>query len=260
MQVNKIGDVYNRQQNPTFASVRLGTTNLFKIKNGKKIGYEQAFITMLDDKDPSDVLVVEKLKQLWVKKSAKIPGNDAYLIERETEGLCDNFIKLHKTDPKEHYSSLFPDEFSHKRVFLVIEQPGRKPLEKRILGFTKVRDHHDNSSLMEWAYLVVNPEVSAYNKKRKIGGIGEVLFAKALQIGKENGFEKVTWVSDNNPYYAHILSQSKCFTKIEEIYKRTFNIFTLSKQHIEKFLVYFDNKYGTTFSSSNLEKDIPRFH
>lgn len=253
--------ITSQKDNTHFASIRLGTTNLFKIKNGKKAGFEKVFITMLDDKDAKDVEVIKKLKKLWVENSSKLPRSphdEAYLSQRETEGLCDNFIELSESSPEEKFLGSLSENF-YKRVFLVIEQPGNFSLEKRILGFTKMREHVEKPEAMEWSYLVVNPLFSSANKKRTFGGIGETLFAKALQIAKQNGFKKVEWMSDNDPYYKYLLNQIN--VNIKDITEGdVWSVLALPKKFFDTFLTHFDKKYGTNFASSGLEKEIPSFN
>lgn len=250
-----------RQDNTHFSSVRLGKTNLFTVKNGKKVGFEQAFITMIDEKDVNDVEVVKKLKALWIKNSAKLPRfqhDDAWLAERETEGLCDNFIELSESSPEEKFFGSL-SENSYKRFFLVIEQPGNSSLEKRILGFTKMRERVEKPEAMEWSYLVVNPLFSSANKKRTFGGIGETLFAKTLQIAKQNGFKKVEWMSDNDPYYKYLLNQIN--VNIKDIVEGDlWSVLALPQKLFDTFLTHFDKKYGMNFSNTSLEKEIPSFN
>lgn len=252
--------ILNQKNNIAFGCIRIGEVNLSKIKNGKKIGLEKAFITMLDEKDINDVEVVKKLKRLWVKNSSKLPHSprdEAYLTQRETEGLCDNFVELSQPDPVEECFGPFAEN-SYKRIFLVVEKPGNSSLEKRILGFTKMREHVERPQALEWSYLVVNPLFSAANKKRTLGGIGETLFAKTLQIATQNRFKKVEWMSDNDPYYKHILE--KIHINIKDIIESdVWTVLALPKKHFGTFLNYFDKKYDMNFSSAAVESELPSF-
>lgn len=248
-----------QKDNTHFTSTRLGTVNLYKVKHNKKVGFEQAFITMLDDKDASDADVVKKLKDLWIKNSdKKLQPQEAHLVKMESRGLCDNFAMCHNNFANESRLSPFYEP-NQKRVFLAIEQPGKSPLEKRILGFAKIRDIANVSGKTELSFLVVNPLFLAGNKKRKLSGIGETLFAKTMQICKEGGFKSFCWGSDNNPYYFNILNKKHANIDLRQVFDG-WSYFSIPQKIFDNFLNYFDKKYNMNFSSSSVEKEISSFH
>lgn len=245
----------NQNNNTHFTSIRICPVNLCKIKKGHKIGFEQAFITMLDDKNIKDLDVVKNLQKLWLKNSLKLELRESNLVKRETEGLCENFIKLNKSQTEGDVFSRFYNP-NHKRIFLAIEKPGKSPLESRIIGFTKIRDHFEHQEEVEGAFIVVNP-LELVPKKRTLSGIGETLFAKTIQIVKAGNYKNFVWKSDNDSYYFHILK--KAGIDLNNVYNG-WSEFNLPKEFFNNFLNYFDKKYNMNFSNSPIEQEFKYFH
>lgn len=199
--------ISSQNNNIHFTSIRICPVNLYKIKSGQKNGFEKAFITMLDDKNIEDLKVVKKLQKLWLKNLSKLELAESNLVKRETEGLCENFIKLNKSQTEKDVFSKFYDP-NHKRIFLAVEKAGKSPLESRIIGITKIRDHFENPDEVEGAFIVVNP-LELIPQKRTLSGIGETLFAKTIQIVRAGNYKNFVWKSDNDPFYFHILKRLK---------------------------------------------------
>ncbi len=246
--------INNYNQNINFKSTRICTANLFKLKSGEKRNFEQVFITMLSDKSNEDCKTVKKLREYWLKKAEKLNFESKELLKELAIGICDNFIKLN--DFSKVPNSLNIDG-KQQRIFLAIEKPGNSPLEKRILGFTKLRDSFQDEKKIEGSFIVVSPLEVKQNLKRNFSGIGETLFLKSIQIAKCNGFDKFGWSSDNNPYYFHLLNQAQI--NINEIFDG-YRYFRLPEKYFDYFLKSYDKKYNTNFSSNIIEQELSKIH
>lgn len=248
--------IYSQQNNISFTSTRIGEVNLFKIRHGKKVGMEKAYLTLLNDKDNIDANTVRLVQDLWVKNSKKLPENDAHLVKMEIKGICENFLMFHNVHlGKNEFPSNY--DLNQQRLFLVIESEGKPSLEKRIIGFIKLRDIRENQGKMECSFLVVNPLQMAKYKKRKFGGIGESLFAKAIQIGLNGNFSNFSWKSDNNSYYSNILKNAAI--NLRDLDSGNGFYFSLPKKLFKSFLDYFDKKYNMNFSSTPVEQILSGF-
>lgn len=248
--------ILGQQNNISFTSTRIGEVNLFKIRHGKKVGMEKAYLTLFNDKDNIDANTVRLVQDLWVKNSKKLSDHDAHLVKMETEGICDNFLMFHNVHlGKNEFSSNY--DIYQQRLFLAIETEGKLPLEKRIVGLIKLRDISDNKGKIEGSFLVVNPLQMAKYKKRKLGGIGENLFAKAIQIGLNGKFSNFSWKSDNNSYYSNILKNAAI--TLRDLDSGNGFYFSLPKKLFKSFLDYFDKKYRMGFSSTPVEQILSGF-
>lgn len=230
--------IQNQKNSLAFTSLPLCRVNLNRLSSGNKIGTKTVLISLLNETDKKDLEAIKKILGKWTttKKAT-------YIGQIETERFCEDFLGL---------SNSRQDDPGHARLYLAVESERIFPFGPKILGLMKVRKSSEKFNGISLSYLITNPEFSSDNKQRKLGGIGEILFSKAVQICRGGKFNELSWVSDNDPFYFNLLG--KAGINAEEAQRGI--SFVLPKKLLPSLQEYLDGKYKTSFLSTPAEKEL----
>lgn len=239
--------IVNYNNGLCFRGKPLTSINLVKYSGKEKVGTEKAVISLLDDKAPSDIDLVKKIIDFWSQNTSGLNDSEAYLSNLETSRFCKNFLG---------YDNLKKGDFTRDILYLSIERQDEENPLKKVLGLMKIKKSSRKYSGLGISYISVNPQQISTNPKKDVGGVGQLLFAKAAQICNQGGFKALSLMSDNDSFYYNF-SRKAGFSKPYEFMSGLSFVFPIQK--LIQIQRYFDEKYGMNFLSTPVEKEIASF-
>lgn len=239
--------IVNYNNGLCFKGKPLSSINLVKYSGQEKVGTEKALISLLDDKAPSDIDLVKKIMDFWSQNTVGLNDSDSYLSNLETTRFCKNFLG---------YDNIKKQSCAQDMMYLSMERHDEENPLKKVLGLMKIKKSAPKHSGVSISYISVNPQQISANPKKDVGGVGQLLFAKAAQICNQGGFKELSLVSDNDEFYYNFLKKASLSNPYEFQSGISF-IFPVRK--LIQIQRYFDEKYGMSFLSTPVEKEIASF-
>lgn len=193
-----------------------------------------AIFSKLDPQNFEDQAAIKEIASSWLKL-------DKFNLPKQ--------IKKISTDNINIFYKFFKDLLDEDRKFYALELPQKpektKPLAKRIIGIMGIRESERNNRLC-LSLLNTKPKFIVQHNQRRIKGVGENLFAEAINLADEKGYSSVIIDSHNDPFYWGTLKNAQ----VEDKELRQDGLFIIPQKYFEQYLKYWKAKFEVNPSNN----------
>lgn len=220
-----------QKDNTSFKSMPIHGVHVIDVQNKELI---PAVFSKLDPQNFEDQEAIKEIASSWLKL-------DKFNLPKQ--------IKKISTDNTRIFYKFFKDLLDEDRNFYTLELPQKsgksKPLAKRIIGIMGIRESERNNRLC-LSLLNTKPKFIFQHNQRQIKGVGENLFAEAINLAYEKGYFSVIIDSHNDPFYFGTLKNAQ----LEDQELRQDGLFVIPQKYFKKYLDYWKTKFDVNPSQS----------